>query len=772
MGFGPKKQRRSNPDAPQLKIASYTKLNARSETAHNSNYASEEQEVMPDSHATFKYLSWELDALPHTFIQGLYSRLLDSSSNIPGDMLFAMFLAFTLPPPNTMYSPSRALDVLTVAARLGYEPAQSVVPIAYKCFGLEPQLQVNELITEWLQSAVATGSTLAKPELEKLDLPALCVAVSEFKNKGGYNRFYCTIGPSFSDRSPPRNRSARGINSQYSHIHWLAIYETLPALLDYFNTHNELEVDALTNNHETPLYLACARGSWEVAAELLRHSACPSIRCTTFEISCMHWVFAFDEEFQAEAVNKLKCGGADLNPLTSQEVPFLHYPFLLPAGTPLHWAVATLSHTAVRALVKHGAHLLIRDGSDPYLYDGRVRRLTRYEGPNMEAYQISEFKTEGLSPLDLAAMQHDPFIFELLLSLNCEVNINAVDEEGFSVLHRLSTSHVRRTRTGNAFSNLPFRSSRTQMRDDLRRTVLAIKALGADVELQTTPFASTAHKRAPQPSNTPLMLAVMNSATDVVRALLEAGACVHTENDQKETALLYLPDDGPEDETAYLEFLHLLVSHGADINQRSKSGVTVILRAAKNGIVAAVEFCLSKGADIGEREQSPHTSNEGDNVFHYLARGRRLYPPNKDLTVARLLERYVFACPDLEKKRRVIELGNAEGETILHRFASAGMPHCVESLACHGAPINALQQKYTRRHEGGVQFKMSWDETPLDAAMRAKDSWRESMERHRQYSKQEDEAFMQYHEAVVTILRRAGGVLAPKEVVRKPFVFD
>jgi ankyrin repeat protein len=711
-----------------------------------------------------------VDVLSHIFIKGLYSRLQESPSDLPGDMLFAMFLAFTIPLPSSLYSPTRALDALRVAALSGYEPAQSAVLAAYNFFVVEPPIQVDELVIEWLKSAVASGSALAKFELQKLDEPALCIAISDFRNNGGYNKFYYTVDPSSSDTGTPRNQGTNGISFRYSHIHWLAIYDTLPALLDYFNKNNENEIDGITDNQETPLYLACARGSSDVAAELLRRGACPSVKCTTFEISCMHWIFAFDEDIQAEAVVELRSKGAHLNALTCQEVPFLHYPFLLPAGTPLHWAVATSSHTGVRALVKNGAHLLIRDGSDPYLHDGRVRRLGYIWGPNLEAYGPSETRTQGLSPLDLAAIQHDPFIFELLISLKCDVDINAVDEEGFSVLHRLSTNHVNRTRTGNTYSTLPFRGSRAQMRGELRRTIAAIKALGADMELLTTPFGWKG--RPTQSSSTPLMLAVMNPATDVVRALLEAGASVHTENNQKETALLCLAEDGPENEAAYLEIIGLLVSYGADINQRDKFGSTVIFRAAGNAAIDAVEFCLSKGAYIDEQIQGPSLEFEGKNVFHRLAGKDNPLRFKNDLKLARLLERHVFACQDPEKKRRVIECGDIDGETLLHRFASNAMLHCVQILVRHDAPINALKQRHTQEREGDFDFKLSWYETPLDAALRTKEDWMRDMETTRKHSKQHYEEFFQGHEAVITVLQQAGGVSASKEVVRKPFIFD
>ena len=379
-----------------------------------SEYELKIYEEPPTPHANFKYLTWELDALPDVFMHGLYSRHLNSSNNISRELLFAMFLAFTISPPSHSNTQNPALDVLVDAARRGYEPAQSVVKVAYEFFWLELQADVKEHLTIWLKRAVATGSTAAKSELEKLDLPALRDATTKFRCNGGYNKFYDTESTSWSETWATQHPKPPGIRFGYSHIHRLATFGTLPELLDYFDKNEACEIDAMTHNRETPLYLACARGSWEIAAELLRRGACPSIKCTIFEISCMHWVFAFDEKFQAEAIIELGCRRAGLNAATSQEIPFLHYPFVLPAGTPLHWAIATSSHTAVQALVEQGADVLIRNGSDPYIYDNRVRILNTFGGPNQEPYSFSEIGTQGLSPLDLAAMQHDPFIFELL----------------------------------------------------------------------------------------------------------------------------------------------------------------------------------------------------------------------------------------------------------------------------------------------------------------------------------------------------------------------
>ncbi|ERF73239.1 hypothetical protein EPUS_08790 [Endocarpon pusillum Z07020] len=750
---------------------------------------------MPSRHAKSKRISWELNPVPDMFIDGLHLQFLNDLSNLPGDILFALFLAFTASQPSDQNTEDRALNILVAAARSGYEPAQGIIPAAHKFFQLEPQQHIKELITEWLKSAVGSGSTLAIPELEKLDPPTLYDAISDFRINGGYNRFYCAIDPSFNNSVAPQNKPTQRSSFRYSRLHWLATYGNLSALLDYFNTNRGYGIDDMTDNQETPLYLACARGSWEIAAELMRRGACASVRCTSFEISCMHWVFAFGEMFQAEAVIQLKGRGADLNARTSTEVPFFHYPFVLPAGTPLHWAVATSSHKTIQVLVTQGADLLIRDGSDPYVYDGRVRilndpkELIKEEGPPLKT------ETKGLSPLDLAAMQHDPFIFELLISTRADVDINAVDEEGFSVLHRLSASYIWRTSAGIAFSTLPFRGNRIHMRDGLIRSVAAIKALGADMELLTTPLDSKAQQRKRVcnfPSRTPLMLACMNSATDAVRTLLEAGASVRTENDVGQTALHCIS----RERAACVECVCLLVFYGADINHCDKYGGTVLLRAAFAKCLEVVEFCLAKGADIEVQEQHPLAIEKGEGPFHLLSpvrsdmifqdrwdrdfllqdrwdegielvdkKDRNIVLRDKwDLKLARLLERYVLACPHVEKKRRVIEFGSPSGETILHVYALYAMQHCVAALILHGAPVNAIE-----RNPAQTQGDFVYG-TPLDAAIRGKKRRAKGRE-SKTFTNSEYEDSCRKADAVIDMLQRAGGVsISDAEITKKWFV--
>lgn len=85
-------------------------------------------------------------------------------------------------------------------------------------------------------------------------------------------------------------------------------------------------------------------------------------------------------------------------------------------------------------------------------------------------------------------------IFELLIDQGRNVDINSVDEEELSVLHRLSTSAIRRTRCGGRYLDLVFRGKPENAKSRLSRTISAILKLGGDPELLRKP---------PQPQNAP-----------------------------------------------------------------------------------------------------------------------------------------------------------------------------------------------------------------------------------------------------------------------------
>ncbi|KAI8629967.1 ankyrin repeat-containing domain protein [Xylariaceae sp. FL1651] len=329
------------------------------------------------------------------------------------------------------------------------------------------------------------------------------------------------------------------------------------------SSHENYDIEERTACNETPLYLACAGGEMDIATELISRGASASVTCTEFGISCLHWVFTHIEPFLSSAIVKLKEAEADIDAIAVEPVPFPHYPFILPAGTALDWAIATSSHTATRVLIEQGASLNIRNGSDPYRYDRR----------------------------------HDPFVFETLHLLGIHVDINAVDEEGFTVLHRLSSGNIYYTREGGSFSLLPFQGSPDTADQNLKRMISVIKYLGGNLEILTTPW--TSYPNWTVESRTALMLAVESGLPNVVRALVDAGACPNTENEAGKTALFYLSERNGID----FESAKILISARADVNHRASQGKgnNALCAAAHRTNLDLVDLLLSRGANIEER---------------------------------------------------------------------------------------------------------------------------------------------------------------------------
>lgn len=544
---------------------------------------------------------------------------------------------------------------------------------------------------------------------------------------------------------------------------------TVGELRSFLKDFPKTNMDEKTLNAETALYLSCARGSWDMALELLNHGAKAYGGCTQFQMTCLHWVFALDPPVQSTAVARLVQGGADIDAVTPRPVPFIHYPFSLPAGTPLHWAIATGSYTAIQALLDNEAKVTLRDGSDPYRYDERVRMLNSFGETLNDVYSFSEVGTQGPSPLDCAAMNFDPYIFEYLLSSERrrEININDADEEGFTVLHRLSTSAVRCTNSGCSFSFLPFQGSPENLDDRLRRTVVAIKSLGGDFEKLTTPKASTAQKRQADGQEldferyTPPMLAALGGWPRVVKALLEAGASAATENQQGNTALHCVS----EDKRFTAETVRILVEAGAAPCHANRVGVTPLQRVAMRRSIGAMEILLSRGADIEDTNKMPRPTLKGSSIFAPLALkdyAADIFDETYDVEVAGLLEKHLLGCADEEKRMRVVRrcAPGHPGGTLLHRFAECFMRHSAAVLIQCGADVNATTTRYefVQSPDCNRSVKVPRPETALDAAARAQAFHIKLMERDMRYTRPEHKHICMKADAVIMSLRNAGGI--------------
>lgn len=594
-----------------------------------------------------KHEDWEPDPFSKYYVDDLLTCIQKGDEGFSRETYFDIFLHLASRLRDPTIPDATVLNLLVKAASLGARNAQSMVSLMHHYYGIELPESLRQNHMQWLKRAVSDGSLLGKWDLQHLNHREFSESIEKFRSQGGYNWNYFRNHRKIRD-----TMSGKSGVSGWTKLHQLAACGTVDEVREYVKQGAKDDIDTLTSNGETALYLASARGCWEISKELLLSGADPAKPCTRYGITCLHWLFCFDEEIQDEAVIQFISHGADIDATAQSEMPFLHYPFVLPAGTPLHWAVITSSRTAIRALFDHGADVLVRDGSDPYVFDARVRYLNKFGGPNEQAYSLPEIKTMGLSSLDLSVMQRDPYLFRLVRSSKQRINIDAGDEEGFSVLHRLSADEDRITRLGNVFSSAPFKGTWEEARRGLREIVEIVRELGGNFDLLTTTTTSEAQNFRPSDilDQTPLMLAMRRVDVDVVKALLDNGANPNIENKDGATAIHYL---GSNTEDSKVRCVQLLASHKADLNHRSKSGATLVTRGGLSPDV--VDALLAKGVSIEMVNSTINAIEYGQSLWMLLAAHNEPSPYIRDREVARLLEKHVFSLQDTEKIRRVID---------------------------------------------------------------------------------------------------------------------
>jgi ankyrin repeat protein len=122
--------------------------------------------------------------------------------------------------------------------------------------------------------------------------------------------------------------------------------------------------------------------------------------------------------------------------------------------------------------------------------------------------------------------------------------------------------------------------------------------------------------------NTPLILAARHGDAGIVRALLMKGADVAIKNNDGYDALLALtsytmmstPTDNKTTEPigviteGHLKAAALLLDHGADVNTKTKDGMTALLVATKLRKKDIVDLLLSKGAAVNATDQQGATA--------------------------------------------------------------------------------------------------------------------------------------------------------------------
>jgi ankyrin repeat protein len=115
---------------------------------------------------------------------------------------------------------------------------------------------------------------------------------------------------------------------------------------------------------------------------------------------------------------------------------------------------------------------------------------------------------------------------------------------------------------------------------------------------------------------TPLFLAAEVSNLDVIKALVEAGADPLIGNERGTTPLMMTAGAGTdvqrersdEERAMALETAEFLAERGADVNAAGQYGWTALHSAAYQGINPLIEYLVSKGAKIDQKDEFGQTA--------------------------------------------------------------------------------------------------------------------------------------------------------------------
>lgn len=686
---------------------------------------------------------WEIPEVSSVMADGLKTMFLRNPNHaLSPDMLYALSLKYIGHGSRLLWDTATRnllLQLLSTAAQEGHGPSRSLVNRVYDYFGVDAPLEVQEAKIDWISEGVADGAFYLRRELADLDYNHFEEAVEKFRSRGGYNRFYAPfkletiselLAQAASDHTSSHGPRERLNERGDSPLHLLASInepEALSILLDLLQIE---DVNRRNDMGETPLYRACMSGVTSNVTKLLSRGADASIVPTIDGPTCLHWVFHFDRLDIDILAWELLRHGSSIDAQCKARSAMLHYPFKLPVGTPLHWATEFSAPEAVHALLRLNANPLIRNGEDPYAYDDSIRYLNMIVPLNSILFSKPDTKTLGLSAMDLAVKHRDPEVLDLILSGLSSGIRGEVDEEGYTALHRLTAGQWQHTLYGSAIWN-PLVLGRRELQDErVKDTVHLLKHHGFDLNKLTRPRETSDHQQEFY-GQTALMLAVAKGQTDVISALLKAGADVDIANERGRTALLCITSEFAvqvdsvqrlRDDSVQREVLMLLFVANPDIRVRDIKGDTAFLTAAVHQRTVAMELLLAKGAGLYDRVSNHMSSDVGCSALAIAASCKVHNNRVHDKWYASMLKQYMvplLAGNEGQKARNeILERGDLRGGSLLHYVADHGLADSCAILLAAGAKINPLQRQ-GEKSRGERNVKIISYYTPLDTALKS-----------------------------------------------------
>ncbi|KAI3342470.1 ankyrin repeat-containing domain protein [Ustulina deusta] len=697
---------------------------------------------------------------------------LEDEGSLSPETAFAVFLKWVEGGPGPTDEPTASAPwarLLHAAAVGGVQQARALIFRYYEFHGYEINEDIRSKVLDWNLESIATGALVFSSEVRAMDGPRFDAALKLFQESGGFNQHYSGVSPQILQEYLPPSIPLSS-KSLYEPLNRWG--DCLPHILASFNHSEAINtlktimtrecVDMRNKFGETPLYRACECGASKTVIFLLEMGANPSLPSRRNGPSCLHWLFAFHPDHIDMVARKLIEKGASTNTLTNQREKMFHYPFMLPTGSPLHWAVRFGCTEAVRALLSHGADPFLRDSDRQFIFvssDPDVRPDSPDDVPH-EEFILGP--SAGSSAVDLAVQNWNADILEVLLEGGSGVRDDTA-ADGIGVPHHLIAGDFCWISdcSPSRFYTPYVRGSLETQRAMLKRTLQVLCQYGFEIDSLAAAWRSGK-------TSTVLMLAVYAGKIDLVELLLEAGADVNTADSDGRTALMYMGVRyGVEysgellgQEEFQTRVAKLLLSHGADIHVRDRQGYSPVLVLASHYLRAAVKVLLDNGAAADDKIACAETNRDDVAdfpVFGHLAwalsdkldEDKESATQAHDTEMAAMLQTYVV--PLLAARRegpdRGITYRELDRHALLHELAICGLIESATVVLRAGADVNPVTTRLGKPPR-----------TPLDALLNFINSL--ARKGSRGMSKAEAETRDRRYERTVALLGRYGALQA------------
>jgi uncharacterized protein len=420
-------------------------------------------------------------------------------------------------------------------------------------------------------------------------------------------------------------------------LHWAVYQDDFPVadmLLDA-----GARANAADDTGVTPLYLACGNRSPRLVQRLLDAAANPNAALLNGETVLMNCA----RTGEPESVRALIVAGADVNARESAH-----------GQTALMFAAAEAHPAAVHVLIDAGADVQARSRVYPQIVTGE-----QTQRPGREELNYSILRG-GSTPILFAARAGDTESIRLL------VKAGAKADDAFPTGMTALVEAAHSGQTAVAIALLETGADPNGM--NVGYSALHAAILRGDVMLTRALLAHGANPNAPVVKGTPIrrnttdyylpatliggtpyLLAAKFLESEIMEALISAGADPHTAMKDGTTALMLAASIGVvansnrrgvadldggrmEDPSHLLLAVTAALNHGADVNATNQTGDTALHGAAAQGYDEVVRALVSQGAKLNaanKRGLTPLALARGPNQARGAAAGAGGVPPGR-----------------------------------------------------------------------------------------------------------------------------------------------